>query len=458
MNSRPFFGEETYIQRRNQLKIQLPNTLILLLGNDDSSISFKDNWYPFRQDSSFLYFTGIALPALAILINTSTNEEVLFGDDLSIDDIIWTGPQPTLIELASLAGISKVEPSLKITNYLKGDIAFLPAYRPEHSIKLGSWLVKKPNELSASIALIKAIANIRSIKTDEEITQLHLAATITSRMHRAIITDARQGMHEHQIVGIGQKVLWENYASNSFQPIATVNGNVLHNHYYGNILSEGKMLLFDSGAELANGYCGDMTRTIPAGEKFTTKQKEIYDIVHNAYATAVSLLKPGIQYKDVHLSACLALAEGLKQIGLMKGDMHEAVAAGAHTMFFQCGLGHLIGLDVHDMENLGEQYIGYNESQLKSKEFGLKSLRLGKELAAGFAITVEPGIYIIPELIDLWRSEAKNDAFINYDLLETYKTFGGIRVEDDFVITATGSQLLGEPLAISSDDIEAMRA
>jgi Xaa-Pro aminopeptidase len=458
MSSTPFFSIETYIQRRNLLAKQLPNTTILLLGNEENSINFKDNWNVFRQDSSFLYYTGISLAGLALVINTDTGEEILFGNELTIDEIIWTGPQPTLQELAEKAGIKKVEPFNQITKYLKGNLAYLPPYRPEQSVKLHHWLGKSMLEIESfiSVPLIKAIANQRSYKSDEEITQMELVSTITSRMHNAVILGAKEGMTEHEIVAIGQKVLWENYANNSFQPIATIYGNVLHNHYYGNVFSEGKMLLYDSGAELQNGYCGDMTRTIPV-KTFNNRQREIYEIVYNAHAKAVSLLRPDIQYKDVHLAACVTLVEGLIQIGLMKGNAEEAVAQNAHTMFFQCGLGHQIGLDVHDMENLGEEYIGYNDTLKKSKEFGLKSLRLGKKLEAGFVITVEPGIYIIPELIDIWKSTGKNEEFINYNLLETYKDFGGIRLEDTFAITSNGSQLLGEPLAKNYKDIEAMR-
>ena len=458
MNNIPFFSKETYFQRRNLLASQLPNTTILLLGNEENSINFKDNWNVFRQDSSFLYYTGISLAGLALIIDTDSGEVILFGNELTIDEIIWTGPQPTLQELAQKVGIKKVEPTNQITKYLKGNVAYLPPYRSEHTIKLHQYLGKSIQEIESfvSVPLIKAIAHQRSYKSDEEIAQMDLVSTITSRMHKAIILGAKEGMAEHEIVAIGQQVLWENYANNSFQPIATINGNVLHNHFYGNVFSAGKMLLYDSGAELQNGYCGDMTRTIPV-KTFDTKQREIYEVVHNAYLKAVSLLCPNIAYKDVHLAACKTLVEGLIQIGLMKGNADDAVAQNAHTMFFQCGLGHLIGLDVHDMENLGEQYIGYGDDIEKSTEFGLKSLRLGKKLEEGFTITVEPGIYIIPALIDMWKATGKHKEFINYNVLETYKDFGGIRLEDTYSITSNGSQLLGEPLAINYKDIEEMR-
>lgn len=459
MGTYPPFSKETYITRRQVLKSKLGSGRILFLGNEESSANYKDNWYPFRQDSSFLYYAGISLAGLVLVLDASGGDEILFGDDLTIDDIVWTGPQSNLNDLAEEVGIKKVLPLAQLPDYLKGDVHYLPPYRPEHTIKISSWLNKNISEVEkqTSGSLIKAVVSQRSYKTGEELQQLHKAATVTSRMHRAVITGAKEGMYEYEVASIAQKVLWEHHANNSFIPIVTINGNVLHNHYYGHQLTAGKMLLFDGGAELQNGYCGDMTRTIPAGKKFDTRQREIYDIVHTAYSKAVSLLKPGIRFKDVHLAACTAIAEGLKQLGLMKGNVQDAVANGAHAMFFQCGLGHLMGLDVHDMENLGEQYIGYTNDLQKSKEFGLKSLRLGKELEEGYVLTIEPGIYIIPELIDMWREKGLHKEFINYDMLETYKDFGGIRVEDDYAITKDGSLLLGEPLAIAVDDVEALR-
>jgi Xaa-Pro aminopeptidase len=460
MNTFPAFSKETYIKRRDTLKKIMGKGRLLILGNEESSINFKDNWYTFRQDSTFLYYVGVSAANLAFFIDIDAGEEILFGNELSIDDIIWTGPQSTLHELADEAGIKKVLPMAGISKYLKQGVAYLPPYRPEHTLKLAEWLDTdvKVVEASASVEFIKAVASQRSCKSEEELAQLDKACTVTSRMHRAVMMEAREGMYEHEVAAIAQKVLWENYAANSFLPIVTTNGNVLHNHYYGNRLVAGKMLLFDGGAELQNGYCGDMTRTIPVEKKFSSKQREIYEIVYAAYQKAISLLKPGIRFKDIHLAASLEMVNGLKQLDLMKGDAADAVASGAHTMFFQCGLGHMLGLDVHDMENLGEQYIGYNENLAKSKDFGLKSLRLGKELQEGYVLTVEPGIYIIPELIDLWWSKKMHTDFINYELLNRYRDFGGIRIENDFAITQSGGRLLGEPLAIAAEDVEALRA
>lgn len=453
------FSTDTYKQRRRELKKALGKGTILLLGNNESSSNFKDNWYPFRQDSSFLYYTGIAVANLVLVIDIESDVEILFGNELNVEDIIWTGPLPGLRELADMSGVEKVHPLSEISRFLKPGTLYLPPYRPEHLLKLVEWMGSplKQVEDNASIPLIKAIAAQRSKKSPEELKLLEEACTITSRMHREVMREARPGMFEHELVGIAQKVLWQYHACNSFQPIMTVQGNVLHNHHYGNRLTEGQMLLFDGGAELQSGYCGDMTRTIPTAKKFSAQQRELYEIVHAAYNKAISLLRPGIPFKDVHLAACEKIVDGLKQLGLMRGDSKEAVAAGAHTMFFQCGLGHMMGLDVHDMENLGEEYIGYSEQLKKGTEFGLKSLRLGKELEEGYVLTVEPGIYIIPELIDLWQARNLHKDFINYELLENYRDFGGIRLENDVVITAEACRLLGEPLPISIEEVEAMR-
>lgn len=459
MNAQLAFSTETYRQRRKELKKTLGRGIVLLLGNDESSSNFKDNWYPFRQDSSFLYYTGIPVPNLALIIDVDSDKEILFGNELSVDDIIWTGPLPSLQELADQSGIEWVYSLSEISKYVRPDISFLPPYRPEHTLKLSEWLHSETQavEKKSSVALIKAIASQRSKKSSEELELLDNACTITSRMHRAVMTQARVGMFEYELVGIAQKVLWEHHASTSFQPIMTIKGNVLHNHSYGNKLGEGRMLLFDGGAELQSGYCGDMTRTIPTGSRFSTRQRDLYNIVYAAYNKAISLLRPKVRFRDVHLAACAEMVDGLKQVGLMKGDTNEAVSAGAHTMFFQCGLGHMMGLDVHDMENLGEQYIGYTEQLQKSKEFGLKSLRLGKELEEGYVLTVEPGIYIIPELIDLWSTQNLHREFINYDLLNEYRDFGGIRLENDVAITGEGCRLLGEALPLAIDEVEAMR-
>jgi Xaa-Pro aminopeptidase len=309
----------------------------------------------------------------------------------------------------------------------------------------------------ASVPLIKAIVAQRSIKTAEEIVQIEEAVDLTAAMHLAAIKGARDGMTEAQLAGSLQGIAISGGGNLSFPTILTVNGQVLHNHYSSTVMREGQMALCDAGAENAMHYAGDMTRTFPVGKKFTSLQREMYDIVLGAQEAAIAALKPGILFRDVHFLAAEKLVEGLKAAGVMKGDVKEAVAAGAHTMVFQCGLGHMMGLDVHDMEDLGEPYVGYTDDLKKGTEFGLKSLRLGRALEPGFVVTIEPGLYFIPELMDLRKSEKKYLDFINYDKLEAFRTFGGIRIEEDLLITETGSRLLGKPLIKKAEDIEAAR-
>jgi len=451
------FSAPTYIERRKLLKEKVGSGIIVLLGNDESSINFKDNWYHYRQDSSFLYFFGISLPGLTGLINCDTGEEIIFGDELTIDHIVWTGPQPTIKQLAQKCGVNTTSPTRKITESLNGLVHYIPPYRTDNQLKLSEWLGSPMNMIStgASVELIQAIVSLRSYKSAEEIVEIEKAVNITAAMHLGAMQYTKEGMVEAEVVGKIQHLATSGGGYLSFPVIFSKDGQILHNHYHGNRIKDGDMVLCDTGAETDMGYAGDMTRTFPVGSQFTQRQRELYQITLNAHEAAIAALKPGVKYRDVHLLACRTLVEGLSDVGLMKGDIDEALDARAHTMFFQCGLGHMMGLDVHDMEDLGEQYVGYCEP--KSAEFGLKSLRLGKELEKDFVITVEPGIYIIPALIDMWKAENKCTDFINYEILETYKDFGGIRIEEDFVITDDGSRLLGTPVAKTIQDIERVR-
>jgi Xaa-Pro aminopeptidase len=459
------FDKQVYIQRRQKLKENLSNGIVLLLGNEESSMNYKDNCYPFRQDSTFLYYIGIDLPSLAAVIDLDENKEILFGENASMDVIIWTGAQPQMQELAEAVGIkesgslSQLASLLSNAVKLQRPVHILPPYRPENKIKLSNWLDTPIAQLEkfVSLPLIRSIITQREIKEAIELEEMDKANSISADMHSTVIKNARPGMKEYELAAQAEAVSLAAHGRVSYPVILTINGQVLHNHYHGNTVHEGNMILIDAGAETHMHYAGDLTRTFPVGKQFTTRQREIYTVVLNALDHAVSLLKPGIQFKQVHTEACIKLTEGLIAIGLMKGNATEAVAAGAHTMFFQCGLGHMIGLDVHDMEDLGEQYVGYDDQLKKSTEFGWKSLRLGKALKAGFTLTVEPGVYIIPELIDRWKAEQKHAAFINYQMLNDYRSFGGIRIEDNFVITDTGSRKLGKFLPKSIEEIEAMR-
>jgi Xaa-Pro aminopeptidase len=449
------FEKEIYIKRRKRLKEQVGKGFILLLGNEESSINYLDNTYHFRQDSNFLYFFGIDRPGLMAIIDIDNNNEIIFGNDIGVEDIIWTGPLKSLNEHADLVGVTKVLPASSIVEKIKKVLAekrkihYLPPYRPDNMQKLNSWL-NIPFDLlksGASVTLIKAIVAQRSIKSQEEIEEIEKGVNVTVDMQLEAARLATEGISETKIAGIIQGIAVSAGGNLAFPTILTVNGQILHNHSQSNILKNGQMLLCDCGAETSMHYGGDLTRTTPVDKQFSTRQKQIYDVVLQAHEAAIESLHPGVFFKDVHLLACERLAEGLKLIGLMKGDTIEAVRQGAHAMFFQCGLGHMLGLDTHDMEDLGEEYVGYTDEIKKSTQFGLKSLRLGRKVETGFVLTVEPGIYIIPELIDLWKSENKFSEFINYEELETYKDFGGIRIEEDFLITKDGSDLLGKYLA-----------
>ncbi|MDR3694087.1 Xaa-Pro aminopeptidase [Mucilaginibacter sp.] len=461
------FDEQVYIDRRNILKQTIgQDGLILLLGNEDSSMNYKDNCYPFRQDSSFLYYFGLDVQGLAAIIDTDTGEEVIFGDELSIDDIVWTGTLPTVKEMASLVGVKQTNPYQQVVRYIHKAIItgrkvhILPPYRPENKIKLAEWLNVSLEDAAdhVSVKLIKAVIAQRVIKSPLEIEQMENAVSISVDMELAVIKHTRPGIKEYELVAKAEEAAMTANARLGYPAIITTHGQTLHTHYYGNTLEEGRMVLSDIGAENAMHYGGDLTRTFPVGRSFTTRQRELYEVVLNSMDHAISMLKPGVRYKDIHLAACQKLVEGLTQVNLMKGNAAEAVAAGAHTMFFQCGLGHMLGMDTHDMEDLGEPYVGYTDTLKKETTiFGLKSLRLGRELEKGFVLTVEPGIYIIPELIDRWAAEKKYADYINYDVLNTYRDFGGIRIEDNFLITETGSHLLGKYLPKTLKEIENLK-
>lgn len=454
------FQPEVYIQRRRKLAEKVKAGYIVLLGNEESSINFKDNWYQFRQDSTFLYYFGLSLPGLTGIIDLQTGESRLYGAEITIDDIIWTGPLPSLASLAERVGVDQVASPAALGSQLGSSVHYLPPYRPEHTLKLSQWLQQDPAkiEIGFSTSLVDAVIEQRSVKTPLEIAELHAAASLTAAMHLEVMQKARPGMKEHELVGIAQQVAWSHNVPFSFPPILTVNGQILHNHSYSNTLKEGQLVLFDGGVESAGGYAGDMTRTFPAGKQFTSQQADLYDIVYEALTAAASALRPGITYREIHFLACERIASGLEAIGLLKGDVSALVETGAHTLFFPHGLGHMLGLDVHDMENLGENRVGYGDELVRSTAFGFKSLRLGRTLKPGFALTVEPGIYLIPELIDKRRSEGAYQGIVDFEKLEAFKNAGGIRIENDYVITDVGAELLGEPLAESRAEVEAIRA
>ena len=454
------FSKETYIQRRNILKKNFKNGIILFLGNDESGMNYADNTYHFRQDSTFLYYFGISAPGLFALLDMDTGNDIIFGNDYTIDDIVWMGDMQTVKSLAENAGIERTAGVSTLKHILEKSkqVMFLPPYRPEHQIKLFNLLNIHPAEAAqkASIPLAVAIAKQRNIKTAEEIAEIEKAVNTTVQMHKTAMQFAKPGMTEAQVAAQVTEIALANGGQLSFPVIATINGQTLHNHYHGNVLKEGQLFLLDAGAESSEGYAGDMSSTFPVSRTFSPEQRDIYEVCFSAHNSAIEALKPGVHFRDVHLKTAKNIFGGLKDLGFTKGNTEDAVTNGAHSLFFPCGLGHLMGLDVHDMENLGEQWVGYNGEE-KSKQFGLKSLRLGMKLLPGHVITIEPGIYFIPQLIDLWQKQKINTEFLNFDKINEYRNFGGLRNEVDILITETSHRVLGEKLPKTVKDVENAR-
>ena len=456
------FSADVYIERRKRLRTDVQSGLILFLGNEESPMNYADNQYPFRQDSSFLYFFGLDCPGLTAVIDVDQGAECMFGDDLTVDDIVWTGPQPSLEEKCRKTGISETAGLDELPEVLNKavkqgrKIHFLPQYRPENVLKIQQLLGIAPSAITGHVSepLIRAIISQRSIKNEQEIEQIEASLDISYEMQTLAMKMSKPGIYERQVASAMEAVVLSRGSALSFPTIFSIHGETLHNHHYGNKMQAGDMAVNDSGAESPLHYASDITRTVPIGGKFSQRQKEIYAIVLNAQEKAIEAVKPGVEFRDIHLLACMALASGLKGLGLMKGDIEQAVHAGAHTLFFQCGLGHMLGLDVHDMEGLGEEYVGYADSIKRNPEFGFKSLRLAKALEPGFVITVEPGIYFIPELINRWKASQKNSQYINYESVEEYRDFGGIRIEDDVLVTETGHRVLGRKIPKTIDEVE----
>ena len=429
-------------------------------------MNYAANTFHFRQDSNFLYFFGIDKPGLAALIDVDNDRTIIFGDDLSMEDIVWMGAMPKMKQLAEQVGVSEVLRSNRLKGYVRkarragGAIHYLPPYRHDHQLLLHQLLNIKPDQQKAgsSEALIRGIVSLRSYKSDEEVAEMERAVNVTGAMHVAAMKEARPGKIEAELAGLVEGLAVANGGNLAYPVILTVNGQILHNHDHSNEMQSGQLVLGDFGAETAMHYAGDITRTYPVSRTFTTKQKEIYQLVLDAEVNAIEACKAGTTYQDIHLGASLEMAEGLKALGLMKGDMKEAVALGAHALFFPHGLGHMIGMDVHDMEGLGEDFVGYSDSVQRSDLFGTAYLRLGRKLEPGFVLTVEPGLYFIPELINQWKRQKKFEQFINYDALKKYRKFGGVRIEDNVLITQDGPRILGEPIPKTIEEVENVRA
>jgi len=460
------FESEIYVERRKKLKEKIGSGLLLFLGNEESPMNYPDNAYRFRQDSHFLYFFGLDSPGLAGLIDVDEDKDIIFGNDVSMEDIIWMGCQPLLKDRAAEVGVKVTFPFKKLGEVLnnaleKGrKVHYIPVYRQETAFKIENLLgirSEKVNKYSSK-ALIKAAVDLRSKKIKQEIEQIEEALDITYEMHTTAMRMAVPGRYEQEIAGTIEGIALSYGADIAFPVILTVNGQILHNHYHGNKLQKGQLMVNDSGAESVMHYAGDITRTIPVGGRFSQKQREIYEIVLNAQLKAIEFTSPGRKNKDVHIKAVQTIASGLKELGIMKGDIKEAVKAGAHALFMPHGLGHMMGLDVHDMEGLGENHVGYDEKTKRSGQFGLAYLRFAKKLEPGFVLTIEPGIYFIPALIDKWFKEKKFMDYIDYKKVGQYRDFGGIRIEDDILVTDKGHRVLGKPIPKTVEEVEAITA
>ena len=456
------FKKEVYSDRRNRLKKELKSGIALFPGNVDVAFNYPANQYHFRQDSHFLYFFGLDHPGFAGVIDVDNDKDYIFGNDFDIEDIIWMGVQPKVADMAAEVGIPNTAPMNDLTAFIADamksgrKIHFLPPYRGETVIQLSQLLNISNDEVknSASADLIKGVVKLKEIKDRYEIAEIEKAVDIAYLMHTTAMKMAMPGVVEQEIAGTIEGISLALGGPVSFPIILSMDGQTLHNHNHGNTLVEGRMMVTDAGSETQLHYSSDITRTVPVGGKFNPRQAEIYQIVLDANVKAIEAIKPGVPYRNIHFLAARVIVDGLKQAGLMKGDTEAAVAAGAHTLFMPHGLGHMMGMDVHDMEGLGEDYVGYDETISRSDQFGTAYLRLAKVLKPGFVLTVEPGIYFIPALIDKFRNEGKFTDFINYDKVETYKDFGGIRIEDDVLVTETGNRVLGKPIPKTIEEVE----
>ncbi len=459
------FEKEIYTLRRDKLKQKIGKGLLLFIGNNESPMNYTDNTYTFRQDSSFLYYFGLSMPGLVALVDIDKGKEILFGNDFTVDDIVWMGIKPKMQELAELVGVLSSFPLKDLEGYIseaiskKRQVHFLPPYRADAKIMLSELTGLPLNQVDKqySVDFIKAIVSQREIKSKEEIEEIEKAVDFSVDMHVEALRFARPGMTEAEVAAKVHQVALASGGDISFPIIATINGQTLHNHYHGNVLKEGQIFLLDAGCQTEMGYAGDLSSTFPVSARFSQQQRDIYIIVQKAVKSAELNLKEGISFSEVHKIACMEVIRGLSVLGLMKGDPEEAYLAGAHALFFPCGLGHMMGMDVHDMENLGEKWVGYN-GQEHDSQFGLKSLRLSKPLKNGFVFTVEPGIYFIPELHELWRRDKTNEAYLNWGEIQKYKGFGGVRIEENYVIENGLGRRLGKRMPRNIEEIEGIRS
>ena len=452
------FSKEVYVARRRELRRRLSDQsgIVVFLGNVEAPAQYKDNCYKWRQNSNWLYYFGIDEPRYAAVLDLDSGTETIFADDVDIDDIIWTGPMPSVADVAASAGVENSAPYSKLDwvvseAIVKGrKIHAVPPYRYYNVLKMQQLGIAEPSE-----ALIRAIVSMRLVKDPLEIAEIDNACDLGQQMHTVARRGVKLGVVEQQIVGDMEGVALAKGWGVSFPTILTQHGEIFHCHAHDSILEPGKLLVIDAGVENNNHYASDFTRTYPTGGKFTPKQRDIYQIVYECNELAFSLTKPGTAYRDVHLAVAAHMLEGLKALDLVRGDVHQMVADGIAGLFMPHGLGHNMGMDVHDMEDLGENLVGYDPDQKRSSQLGLGSLRMARRLVPGNVITDEPGIYFIPALIQKWKGEGKAKGVVNYAKLESYYDFGGIRLEDDVLVTPDGARRLGpNRLPIAPDDIE----
>lgn len=445
------FSKSTYVERRNELKKLVGSGLIVLFGNNDSPANYPSNTYKFRQDSSFLYYFGLHRNGLVGVIDVDNDREYLVGDEIDIEDIVWYGSVTSVAEMAEMTGVARTAamrelPAIVESAKAQGEeVHFLPPYRFGNQIQIMDLLGIHPSQqkAAASLKLIAAVVKMRTTKTEEEIAELERAAEIGYEMHTTAMRLCRPGITEQYIGGMVDGIANAYGCMVSFQTIATQHGEVMHGNPSPAKLEAGRLMLVDAGAETNENYCSDNTRTTPVSGVFTQKQKDIYNIVVECHDHVLEVAKPGVKWWDVHFAVCRIITERLQQLGLMKGDVEESLKAGAHAMFLPHGLGHSMGMDVHDMEGLGQVYVGFDKEVRPSTQFGTNALRFGRRLQKGFVVTDEPGIYFIPALIDDWKKNGTNAQFLNFDKIDEYRDFGGIRIEDDVLITDEGCRFIG---------------
>lgn len=468
------FSKDVYARRRQTLVAKMADSaaegkrgIALFIGNTEAPAQYKDNCYKFRQDSTWLYFFGIDQPLYAAIIDLDNGNETIFANDVEIGDIIWMGPQPSVASVAASVGVEKSAPYTDLNAAVAKVIAegrpvhFVKPSRYYNTMKIASMLGCGTDEVAGrfSLALTKAIISMRLVKEDCEIEAIDDACNLGYEMHTVARNSIVPGIIEQEIVGKMDGVTLSKGWGVSFPTILTQHGETLHNHLHDKIIEPGKLMVIDAGAESNVHYASDFTRTYPTSGKFTAKQREIYQIVCDCNEFAFSMTRPGISYREVHLKTMHLMLEELRALDIVRGDVQDMVEAGIAGLFMPHGLGHNMGLDVHDMEDYGENYVGYDDDQSRSPQLGLGSLRMARKLVPGNVITDEPGIYFIPALIEKWKSEKTDQGFVNYSKLESYYDFGGIRLEDDVLVTADGARRLGkERLPISPDDVEAAMA